>query len=176
MKKPILALLLLAVATALTVPVLASPTGPSAAIGTPDAAPPAWTAEEMQAVYELNLVRRQPEVWGIENGVDLRGVTALPPLAPNNLLAGSADLVRHHHEYWDGTGYPDRLCSEQIPIGSRILSVAADYDAMVSQRPYHPKPLDVDEALSQIRRDAGGKYDPAVVEVFLQVIEEERRE
>ena len=92
MKKPILALLLLAVATALTVPVLASPTGPSAAIGTPDAAPPAWTAEEMQAVYELNLVRRQPEVWGIENGVDLRGVTALPPLAPNNLLAGSADL------------------------------------------------------------------------------------
>ena len=91
-------------------------------------------------------------------------------------LAGSADLVRHHHEYWDGTGYPDRLCSEQIPIGSRILSVAADYDAMVSQRPYHPKPLDVDEALSQIRRDAGGKYDPAVVEVFLQVIEEERRE
>ena len=89
-------------------------------------------------------------------------------------LSGSADLVRHHHEYWDGTGYPDRLRAEQIPIGSRILSVAADYDAMISERPYHPKSLHVDEALSQIRRDTGRKYDPEVVEVFLQVIEEER--
>ena len=90
-------------------------------------------------------------------------------------LSGSAGLVRHHHEYWDGTGYPDQLRAEHIPLGSRILSVAADYDAMVSERPYHPRPLGVDEALNQIRSDTGGKYDPAVVEVFLGIIREEGR-
>ncbi|OFX13591.1 MAG: hypothetical protein A2Z18_07330 [Armatimonadetes bacterium RBG_16_58_9] len=89
-------------------------------------------------------------------------------------LASSANLVRYHHEYWDGSGYPDGLAGEQIPLGSRILSVAADYDAMVSERPYHPEALGVEEALAQIRAGSGAKYDPRVVEVFIRVIEEER--
>jgi HD-GYP domain-containing protein (c-di-GMP phosphodiesterase class II) len=85
-------------------------------------------------------------------------------------LADNARLVRHHHEYWDGTGYPDGLGGEDIPLGSRILAVASDLDAMMSQRPYHPVALSLDEALDQVRRDSGTKYDPAIVDVFEQVI------
>ena len=88
-------------------------------------------------------------------------------------LADVAPYIRHHHEYWDGTGYPDGLQGENIPLGSRILAVASDYDAMVSDRPYHPRPMESEEAIDQIRRDSGGKYDPAVVEVFLAVISED---
>ena len=110
------------------------------------------------------------EEWGkvqqhSEFGAEM--VEAIPFLAP------SADLVRYHHEYWDGSGYPDGLAGEQIPLGSRILSVAADYDAMVSERPYHPVALSVDEALAEIREGSGGKYDPRVVDVFAGLIEEE---
>ena len=88
-------------------------------------------------------------------------------------LADVAPYVRHHHEYWDGTGYPDGLGGEDIPLGSRILAVASDYDAMVSDRPYHPTPMEAEEAIGQIRRDSGTKYDPAVVDVFLAVVSED---
>ncbi len=88
-------------------------------------------------------------------------------------LADIAPYVRHHHEYWDGTGYPDGLSGEGIPLGSRILAVASDYDAMVSDRPYHPQPMDPHEAIEQIRQDSGVKYDPAVVDVFLAIVTED---
>lgn len=85
-------------------------------------------------------------------------------------LQSAAKHVLHHHEYWDGSGYPDGLKGEEIPLGSRILAVASDYDAMVSERPYHPQPMDAESAMEEIRRGAGAKYDPAVVEVFLEVL------
>lgn len=83
-------------------------------------------------------------------------------------LADISEYVLHHHEYWDGTGYPSGLAGEQIPLASRILSVAADYDAMVSERPYHP-PMSVSQAVEEIRKYSGVKYDPAVVEEFLEM-------
>lgn len=93
-------------------------------------------------------------------------VTAVP------FLADTAHYVRHHHEYWDGSGYPDGLAGEEIPLGSRILAVASDYDAMISDRPYHAVPMGHAEALEEIRRESGVRYDPKVVTVFLEVVED----
>ncbi|MEN6355731.1 MAG: HD-GYP domain-containing protein [Armatimonadota bacterium] len=84
-----------------------------------------------------------------------------------------ADLERyilHHHEYWDGSGYPEGLRENDIPLPSRILAVASDYDAMISERPYHPVPLTREEALTEIRRHSGTKYAPDVVKAFIQML------
>jgi diguanylate cyclase (GGDEF)-like protein len=76
-----------------------------------------------------------------------------------------ADWVLHHHERWDGTGYPDRLRAEEIPIGARIIFVADAYDAMTSERVYR-KPFSEREALEELERCAGSQFDPAIVEAF----------
>jgi diguanylate cyclase (GGDEF)-like protein len=73
--------------------------------------------------------------------------------------------VRHHHEHWDGSGYPDRLAGEEIPIAARILAVADSFGAMISPRPYrhaHPEM----QAFKEIERHKGTQYDPAIVEAF----------
>jgi diguanylate cyclase (GGDEF)-like protein/putative nucleotidyltransferase with HDIG domain len=75
-------------------------------------------------------------------------------------------VVRSHHEKWDGTGYPDRLKGEEIPITARILSVADCYDALTSDRPYR-KPLSREEALNYVRSEAGTSFDPAVVDALV---------
>jgi HD-GYP domain-containing protein (c-di-GMP phosphodiesterase class II) len=80
-------------------------------------------------------------------------------------------LVRHHHERWDGSGYPSGLKGEQIPLGARILSVADTYDSMVTDRPYRRR-LSIEDAKADLRRYAGTWYDQTVVETFLQVLEE----
>lgn len=74
-------------------------------------------------------------------------------------------IIRHHHERWDGTGYPDRLSREMIPLGARIISVADTYDAMVSDRPYR-KGLPHETAMNEIARHSGTQFDPAVVAAF----------
>jgi diguanylate cyclase (GGDEF)-like protein len=76
-----------------------------------------------------------------------------------------ADWVLHHHERWDGAGYPDRLRGEEIPIGARIIFVADAFDAMTSERVYR-KPLSEREALEELERCAGSQFDPAIVEAF----------
>jgi len=73
--------------------------------------------------------------------------------------------VRHHHEHWDGTGYPDNLCRQEIPLLARIMAVADSFSAMESQRPYR-KALLEKQALSEITLQKGTRYDPSVVEAF----------
>ena len=90
-------------------------------------------------------------------------------------LADHAPLVRHHHERFDGKGYPDRLKGEEIPIGSRILAVADTYDAMTSDRAYR-KGLPDKVAREEIIRYRGVMYDPQVVEAFLQIPSDEIHE
>jgi putative nucleotidyltransferase with HDIG domain len=75
-------------------------------------------------------------------------------------------IVRHHHENWDGTGYPDRLEGEEIPIGARILSVVDCFDALTSDRPYRPKMTDA-QALQILMERRGTMYDPAVIDAFV---------
>jgi diguanylate cyclase (GGDEF)-like protein len=76
-----------------------------------------------------------------------------------------AEWVLHHHERWDGDGYPDRLRGEEIPLGARIIFVADAYDAMTSERVYR-KPLTPREALEELERCAGTQFDPAIVAAF----------
>lgn len=76
-------------------------------------------------------------------------------------------IVRHHHENWDGTGYPDGLKSTDIPIGARILAVVDCFDALTSDRPYRPRMSDAD-ALSVLMQRRGTMYDPLVVDTFHQ--------
>ena len=76
-------------------------------------------------------------------------------------------MVRHHHERYDGTGYPDRLKGEQIPLGARILAVADTYDAMTSERPYREAMID-ETAYAEIERCKGTQFDPEVTDVFLR--------
>jgi diguanylate cyclase (GGDEF)-like protein len=78
-----------------------------------------------------------------------------------------ADLVLHHHERWDGTGYPDGLRGEQIPLGARIIFVTDAYDAMTSDRIYRPK-RSAQAALVELERCAGTQFDPGIVAAFAE--------
>lgn len=77
-----------------------------------------------------------------------------------------ATAVRHHHEHFDGGGYPDRLHGEDIPVIARILSIVDSYDAMTMRRPYHA-PLSHEHAVTILYDEAGGKHDPAMLTLFL---------
>ncbi len=85
-----------------------------------------------------------------------------------SLLKEEVLIIKHHHERWDGRGYPDLLQGEKIPFLARILAVADTYDAMTSERPYRPS-LPHNVALEEIRRNAGLQFDPQVVEAFLDL-------
>jgi HD-GYP domain-containing protein (c-di-GMP phosphodiesterase class II) len=87
------------------------------------------------------------------------------------VLGVVAEIVRHHHERFDGEGYPDRLRGEEIPIAARIVAVADAYFAMLSTRSYRP-PLSPELACEELRRSSGSQFDPRVVDAFLSVLEE----
>jgi len=90
-------------------------------------------------------------------------------LSERDYLGGAADIVRAHHERWDGKGYPRGLRGTDIPIGARVVAVVDTYDAIVSARPYK-KALAKDEALRELERNAGTQFDPGVVRAFLEVV------
>lgn len=77
-------------------------------------------------------------------------------------------IVRHHHERWDGQGYPDRLEGDQIPLGSRIIAVAESFDAMAHGAGWRQR-LEEDKAVAEIESESGGQFDPAVVSAFLSI-------
>jgi polar amino acid transport system substrate-binding protein len=77
-------------------------------------------------------------------------------------------IIRHHHEFFDGNGYPDALQGQQIPVGARIMTICDAYDAMTSDRSYRPA-LSESRALSIIERNAGTQFDPELVKIFLRM-------
>jgi response regulator RpfG family c-di-GMP phosphodiesterase len=87
-------------------------------------------------------------------------------------LSGAVPLVRHHHERYDGEGYPDGLKSDGIPLGARIITVADSYDAMTTDRPYR-KALTKETALHTMITKAGTQFDPGVVEHFIDLLEKD---
>jgi HD-GYP domain-containing protein (c-di-GMP phosphodiesterase class II) len=84
-----------------------------------------------------------------------------------------APLVRHHHEWWDGTGYPDRLKGDEIPLEARILAVCDAVEAMASDRPYR-KGMSLAKIIAEIQHCAGTQFDPIVAEAFIRVAEREQ--
>jgi diguanylate cyclase (GGDEF)-like protein/putative nucleotidyltransferase with HDIG domain len=84
-----------------------------------------------------------------------------------------APLVRHHHERWDGKGYPDRLKGEEISLEARILAVCDAVEAMASDRPYR-KGMSLTEVINEVKRCSGTQFDPAVAEAFCLIAERER--
>jgi putative nucleotidyltransferase with HDIG domain len=80
-----------------------------------------------------------------------------------------ASLVRHHHENWDGSGYPDGRSCDDIPVGARVLAIADCYDALTSHRPYR-RALSHDSAIAMIHERRGSMFDPAMTDTFLQVV------
>ena len=94
-------------------------------------------------------------------------------LAGIDELADVASAIRHHHEHMDGSGYPDGLKGDAIPLLARILAVADAFEAMTSQRPYR-RAISQQEALGELRKRAGTQFDPAVVEAAVRVVESVR--
>jgi putative nucleotidyltransferase with HDIG domain len=102
---------------------------------------------------EFDKMKRHADI-----GADLLSSVRFPyPVVP---------IVRHHHENWDGRGYPTGLSGTDIPLGARILSVVDCYDALTSDRPYRPR-LSTEEAFDILRQRRGNMYDPLVVDTFI---------
>jgi response regulator RpfG family c-di-GMP phosphodiesterase len=106
---------------------------------------------------EWNVMRRHPEI-------GRRVIENIP------FLRGAVPIVYHHHERWDGSGYPLGLNGSAIPVGARIFAVVDAFDAMTFDRPYS-KAISFEAAKAEILRCAGTHFDPSVVESFLQVPE-----
>lgn len=109
---------------------------------------------------EWNLLKLHPQ-----DGADIiRPVKALEDIIP---------IILHHHERYNGTGYPDKLKGDEIPYLARVLSVVDSFDAMTSNRPYNMR-KNYDEAIEEIRRCSGTQFDPEIAEKFIEVIEENK--
>jgi putative nucleotidyltransferase with HDIG domain len=92
-------------------------------------------------------------------------------LGPLKFLGKVTGMVKHHHERWDGNGYPDKLKGENIPLASRIVAIADSFDAMTSERPYRDRKT-LGETLAIVREESGHQFDPRVVEALLAVLGE----
>jgi response regulator RpfG family c-di-GMP phosphodiesterase len=124
-------------------------------IGIPDAIllkPGKLTSEEWSTM------RRHPDIGA-------RLIRDIP------FLRGAIPIVRHHHERWDGSGYPDGLSGATIPLGARIFAVVDAFDAMTFDRPYS-KAVGFDQARAELRRATGSHFDPDVVKVFMAIPDE----
>jgi HD-GYP domain-containing protein (c-di-GMP phosphodiesterase class II) len=92
-------------------------------------------------------------------------------VAPIRFLGEAIEIVRSHHERFDGAGYPNGLAGEDIPLAARIFAVADSFDAMTSDRPYRSA-LPMELAIGEIRDGAGTQFDPVAVAAFLEVVDE----
>jgi len=110
---------------------------------------------------EFNIIKLHPQI-----GADI--------IRPIHFLHDIIPAILHHHEHWDGSGYPTGLKKESIPLASRIVAVADAYQAMVSDRPYR-KALSEEEAIEELKKSSGIQFDPKIVSIFLNVIRSEKK-
>jgi HD-GYP domain-containing protein (c-di-GMP phosphodiesterase class II) len=108
-----------------------------------------------------------PEEWEEVKLHSLRGAEILAPL---DFIDGISELVKQHHERYDGKGYPNQCKKEEIRLGARIMAVADTFDAMISERPYR-RSYSVKEAIEELKRCRGSQFDPQVVNAFLRVLQ-----
>ncbi len=121
-------------------------------IGVPDyiLAKPGKLTEE-----EYDIIKQHPE----------RGAHILQPMHSDERIQRISHIIKHHHERFDGRGYPSGLQGDKIPLLSRIIAVADAYDAMTSDRPYR-KAMDIDDAILELLENAGTQFDPALTKKF----------
>ncbi|HEX9234336.1 MAG TPA: diguanylate cyclase [Candidatus Acidoferrum sp.] len=110
-----------------------------------------------------------PDEWETMKSHVVFGAKILEPLKP---LARIREMVHHHHEYFDGSGYPEALRAEQIPLGARIVAVADAYDTITSDRTYK-KGRSAEEALAELERCANAQFDARIVEIFVRVMRQQ---
>ena len=110
-----------------------------------------------------------PEEWETMKSHVAFGAKILEPLTP---LARIREMVHHHHEYFDGSGYPHSLKGEQIPLGARIIAVADAYDTITSDRTYK-KGRSAADALAELERCANAQFDARIVEIFVGVMQKQ---
>ncbi len=108
-----------------------------------------------------------PEEWDEIKMHSLRGAQILQPIG---FLKEVAELVRQHHERFDGKGYPYNLRGQDIQLGARIMTVADSFDAMISERPYR-KALSLLQAKAELKTNSGTQFDPGIVKIFLKLLE-----
>ena len=109
-----------------------------------------------------------PTEWAIIKQHTKKSIELLIPL---NLSSTILAYIQHHHERYDGTGYPDGLAGEKIPLGARIIAISDSYDSMTSDRPYR-KPLSNGDAKNELLKNTGKQFDPKLVSIFLDVLGE----
>ena len=90
----------------------------------------------------------------------IKHISILKPLIP---------IILHHHENFDGSGYPKGLKGKEIPLGARIMAVANAFSAMITKRPYRQK-IDIKSAIVEVKKNAGTQFDPYVIHAFLKVL------
>jgi HD-GYP domain-containing protein (c-di-GMP phosphodiesterase class II) len=105
---------------------------------------------------EINIIKKHPR----RTAEIFSPMEVLKPIMP---------IIVHHHECYDGSGYPDHLKGDKIPIGARIMAVADAFEAMISQRPYR-KVASIESAIQEIKRGSGVQFDPKVVSAFLNLV------
>jgi response regulator RpfG family c-di-GMP phosphodiesterase len=155
---------------------LTSPLHDIGKIGVPDAillkAGPLTEGERatMQEHCEIGaaILLQQPK--GIRAFLHLTSEIELPPdsVDPDHLRKMAAEIAMNHHERWDGTGYPNNLSGDNIPLSGRIVALADVYDALRSQRPYK-RAFTIEETLEIIKQSAGSHFDPQVFDAFTRI-------
>ncbi|MFH0855188.1 MAG: HD domain-containing phosphohydrolase [Candidatus Omnitrophota bacterium] len=124
--------------------------------GKVDIPPEILTKTTKLTAEEFNIIKKHP----VKGAQILRPLQVLKPVIP---------IIMHHHEKYDGTGYPSRLKKGQIPEGARIMAVADAFEAMVYGRPYRER-KDINSAIKEIKKKSGSQFDPRVVDAFLKII------
>jgi HD-GYP domain-containing protein (c-di-GMP phosphodiesterase class II) len=109
---------------------------------------------------EMKIMRKHPVI----------GESIVKPI---HSLSNLCDVIRHHHEFLDGTGYPDGLKGDEVSVGARILAIVDAFDAMTTDRPYR-KAKTHEEAFAELRRFSGTHYDDRIVESFIKVLSENK--
>jgi putative nucleotidyltransferase with HDIG domain len=124
--------------------------------GKVDIPPEILTKTTKLTAREYDIIKKHP----VKGAQILRPLQVLRPVIP---------IIAHHHEKYDGTGYPSHLKKNQIPLGARIMAVGDAFEAMVYGRPYRER-KDISSAIKEIRKKSGTQFDPKVVEAFLRII------
>jgi putative nucleotidyltransferase with HDIG domain len=105
----------------------------------------------------------------MQNNISLHPIVGANMFKQINLFKDIIPIVRHHHENYDGTGYPDRLCGEKIPLASRIIAVVEDYTKIIYNKPIESY-SENEKALDKLFSLAGTKYDPKVIKALKEII------